>query len=131
MVSLIFLCSPSRRALIEYHKTLWCSPLDRTISWGFFSFKPIQRLQCLDQHKVVNIHHVNLACDLLVLQLTLDTSSPKPLQALCACVSFFHGFLFIGQHMCDTPKALRAIKNSVARWCFLNQFCVMLQMHFV
>lgn len=60
-------------------------------------------------------------------------SSINRTHAVCVCFPrLLPGFLFIGQqtHVVDPPKASKTIKNSsAARWCLLNQVCVILQMH--
>lgn len=84
---------------------------------------------------MVNIYQLHLTCNLALLQLILDMLSQTSC-TLCmsecvvspasSCLSVYRP-----AHTCGgSPKASKSIKNSsVARWCFLNQFCVIFQMH--
>lgn len=122
--------------------TSWCNLLNWHHNYisRAPSLQPIQlfSIECRDPYlivRAVNIYQLNLTCNLVLLQLILDMPSQTSCM-LCmsecmvspasSCLSVYRPAHTSG----GSPKASEPIKNSsVARWCFLNQFCVILQMH--
>lgn len=142
MIALIFPRSLSRPLLIEYHMTLWCS----LSSWHnnyisrALSLQPIQHfsIRCLDPYRnVMSLTFIKsislvISCSYNSFQICHHKAV---ICCVCVCVWVSQPSSWISVYRpADTcggsPKALKSIKNSsVARWCLLNQFCVILQMH--
>lgn len=121
--------------------SLWCSLLSRHNNYisRALSLQPIQRfsIQCLDPYlNVMWLAFIN-SIGLVILcsynSFLMCYRKPVVRCAWASMVSPASSCLSVYRpaHTCGvSPKASKAIKNSsVARWCFLNQFCVIFQMH--